>query len=335
MVLEAKKGGSMRAWQVSELGDVSKMKLVDLPKPELKPGTNLIKVEASAINFYDSLMIKGTYQFKPTLPFVPGNEVAGVIEEAGSGSKFKTGDKVISRTAIGGYAEYILARDEGPFVIPDSMPFSDAAALQVNYGTAHFALHRRAHLQKGETLLVLAAAGGVGSAAIHLGKAAGAKVIAVAGSQEKLDVCTKEGADETINYNEEGWQSKVKDYTDGKGANVIYDPVGGDAFDKALKNIAWEGRVVLIGFTSGNIQQIAANRVLLKNISIIGLQWGAYEARGHRALMDEATIEVLEMYDKGEFKPLIYDKYPLADAQKALAEVSTRKTYGKLILTMS
>jgi NADPH2:quinone reductase len=297
-----------------------------------------IAIRASAINYFDALMVAGQYQVKPDLPFVPGVEISGVVESAPAESGFTKGDRVTARLdsgglTRGGYAEIADAFPANVQRIPEGMPFDDAAAFNLIFQTAWFGLHRRANLQPGETLLVHAGAGGVGSAAIQLGKAAGATVIATAGSDEKTEVCTALGADHTINYKTRDFAEEVKSITGGHGADVIFDPVGGDVYDRSTKCIAFEGRIVIVGFTSGRIPQAPANHVLVKNYSVVGLHWGLYSKRAPE-LLPAANKALLELYASGKIKPLISTRVPLAEAPTALVSVAGGKSTGKVILTI-
>jgi NADPH2:quinone reductase len=297
-----------------------------------------IAIKASAINYFDALMVAGQYQTKPELPFVPGVEISGVVESAPSASGFKKGDRV---TALldsggltrGGYAEIGDAAPGAVHTIPDGMSFDDAAAFTLIYQTAWFGLHRRANLLSGETLLVHAGAGGVGSAAIQLGKVAGATVIATAGSDEKTAVCKQLGADHVINYKTHDFAEEVKTLTGGRGVDVIFDPVGGDVYDRSTKCIAFEGRIVIVGFTSGRIPQAAANHVLVKNYSVVGLHWGLYSRRAPE-LLPAANKSLMGLYTEGKIKPLISARVPLSEAPSALAMVAGGKSTGKVILTI-
>lgn len=326
----------MKAWVVRELGGPETLRLEDVEPTEPRNGDVRIKVRAAAINFPDVLMVAGAYQTKPDLPFVPGVEVSGEVAHASAESGFKTGDRV---TALldsgglmrGGYAELTEASPQSVTRIPDAMSFDDAAAFTLVYQTGWFGLHRRARLQRGETLLVHAGAGGVGSAAIQLGKTAGAKVIATAGSDEKLEVCTKLGADHAINYKTQDFVEEVKKLTGGRGADVIYDPVGGDVFDRSTRCIAFEGRIVVVGFTSGRIPQIPANHVLIKNYSVVGLHWGLYLRRAPE-LIGPAMNDLFALYADGRIKPHISARMPLAEAPAALALVAGGKSTGKVVL---
>jgi NADPH2:quinone reductase len=327
----------MKAWVVRELGGPDTLRLEDVDPGRPADGLVRVAVRAAAINFPDVLMVAGTFQVKPQLPFVPGVEVSGEVLEAPVGSGFKAGDRVMALLdsgglTRGGYAEITDARLQSVMHIPDEMPFDDGAAFSLIFQTGWFGLHRRANLQPGETLLVHAGAGGVGSAAIQLGKAAGATVIATAGSDEKVDVCMRLGADHAFNYKTQDFVEEVKKLTGGRGADVIYDPIGGDVYDRSTKCIAFEGRLVVVGFTSGRIPQAATNHVLIKNYSVVGLHWGLYNTRAPQ-LIPPATRSLLDLYSAGKIKPYISARIPLAEAPKALAMVAGGKSTGKVVLT--
>ena len=327
----------MKAWVVREWGDPDSMTFEDIPERDPPPDMLRLKIEAAAINFFDSLMIAGTYQTKPDFPFTPGGEVSGTVVSAPADSGFAPGDRVSAGFAVnkvlqGGYAECadtlpMLARK-----VPDSMSFEDAAAFYIVYQTGHFALHRRAKLQPGEVLLVHGGAGGTGTATIQLGKAAGATVIATAGSDEKVALCKQLGADHAINYKTQDFAEEVNRITDRAGADVVFDPVGGDVYDRSTKCVAFEGRIIIIGFTSGRIPEAKANHVLVKNYSVVGLHWGAYMFR-NPALIEEATVELYRLYEEGKIKPHISATYQLAEAQTALKAVAGGGTTGKVLLT--
>jgi len=326
----------VRAWVVRRNGAPDSMSFEDLPEAATPDGMLKIAVAAAGVNFFDSLLVAGTYQQKPELPFIPGAEISGTVVEAPSGSGFAPGDRVLARLQVGGvggggYAEVARARPQDTLKIPDAMPFEDAAAFFVNYQTGWFGLHRRANLQRGEFLLVHAAAGGVGSAAVQLGKAAGATVIASVGSAEKAEVATKLGADLVVQHREQDLVQAVKDFTRGHGADVVYDPVGGDAFEKSTKCIAFEGRLVVVGFTSGQIPQARANHVLVKNYSVVGLHWGLYNER-RPELVEECTEELLKLYAAGRIAPYVSRRVPLERAADALADVAAGRTTGKTVL---
>jgi len=314
------------------------MRFEELAEGEPDDGMVRIRLRASAINYFDSLMISGQYQTKPDLPFVPGSEISGVVINAPAGSGFQPGDRVMALVdnvglTRGGYAEVADAAPGSVAPMPAKMGFDEAAAFTLIFQTGWFGLHRRANLKAGETLLVHAGAGGVGSAAIQLGKAAGAIVIATAGSDEKVEVCRELGADHAINYKTQDFVEEVKKITGGRGADVVYDPVGGDVYDRSTKCIAFEGRIVIVGFTSGRIPQAAANHVLVKNYSVVGLHWGLYSKRAPE-LIPLATKALLELYDAGKIKPYVSTRLPLSEAPRALTSVAEGKSTGKVILTV-
>jgi NADPH2:quinone reductase len=316
----------MRAWRVHSLGDPSEvMSLDEVDQPTPGPGQVLVKVRAAALNFPDVLMAMGMYQEKPPLPFIPGVELCGEIVE--------TGQRVIGSPAggPGAFADYALMDANAAFPVPEGMPDEKAASLYLTYQTGYVGLHRRAHLQAGEVLLVHAGAGGVGSAAIQLGKAAGATVIATAGGERKVGVCRDLGADHAIDYTSEDFVSVVKDVTNGRGADVIYDPVGGDVFDKSRKCIAFEGRLVVVGFTSGRIPEAPANHLLVKNYSVVGLHWGLYRTYDP-AVFGTVHEELGRLWAKGDIDPLVSQALPLAEAPSALKALAERSTVGKVVL---
>ena len=314
------------------------MRFEELAEGKPADGMVRIRLRASAINYFDSLMIAGQYQTKPDLPFVPGSEVSGEVISAPTGSGFQAGDRVMALMdnqglTRGGYAEVADAAPGSVAPMPAKMGFDEAAAFTLIFQTGWFGLHRRANLKAGETLLVHAGAGGVGSAAIQLGKAAGAIVIATAGSDEKVEVCRELGADHAINYKTQDFVEEVKKITGGRGADVVYDPVGGDVYDRSTKCIAFEGRIVIVGFTSGRIPQAATNHVLVKNYSVVGLHWGLYSKRAPE-LIPLATKALLELYDAGKIKPYVSTRLPLSEAPRALTSVAGGKSTGKVILTV-
>ncbi len=324
----------MRAWQVSQWCEPEQMTLADLALPELSAGQVRIRNRAAALNFFDILQIQGKYQVKAPLPFTPGAEVAGVIDAVGSGvSDFYPGDRVQAFTSAGGYAEYSVAPAAKTFRIPDRMSFAEAAAMLVVYQTSLLALTDRARLRPGEWLLVHGAAGGVGSSAVQLGKAFGARVIGTAGGGDKLDFCRAQGADHAIDYADAGWDDRVREITGGRGADVIFDPVGGEVFNISTKCIAVGGRLVVIGFAGGTIPRIAANRVLLKNISIVGCYWGGY-LEHHPEYLAEAQGELIRMWEGGQIRPAVSRAYPLNEAPAALRALAERRTVGKLVLVL-
>jgi NADPH:quinone reductase len=326
----------MKAWVVRQWGDPDSMSFEDVDLEQPSGDLLRLKIEAASINFFDALMIGGTYQVKPDFPFTPGGEVGGTVVSAPAGSDLLAGDRIMTgfaanKLGMGGYAE---AADTLPMLarkIPDVMTFEDAAAFNVVYQTAYFALHVRGELKKGEVLLVHGGAGGVGTACIQLGKVAGSTVIATAGSDEKVELCKQLGADHAINYKTQDFADEVKQLTGGRGADVVFDPVGGDVFDRSTKCIAFEGRLVVIGCTSGRIPELRANHVLVKNYSVVGLHWGAYMM--HKpALIDDAARELFRLYEDGRIKPHISATYPLSRAPEALKAVTSGKTTGKVVL---
>jgi NADPH2:quinone reductase len=328
----------VKAWVVRELGGPESLRLEEVAPSEPADGMVRIKVRAAAINFPDVLMVAGLYQVKPELPFVPGVEVSGEVLSAPASSGFKTGDRVMALLDSvglnrGGFAEVADAVPASIARMPDKMTFEDAAGFTLIFQTGWFGLHRRANLKPGETLLVHAGAGGVGSAAIQLGKVAGATVIATSGSDEKVELCRRLGADHALNYKTQDFVEEVKTITGGRGADVVFDPVGGDVYDRSTKCVAFEGRIVLVGFTSGRIPQAAANHVLIKNYSVIGLHWGLY-ARRAPELIPPATRALLDLYQAGKIKPHISTRLPLSQAPRALALVGEGKSTGKVILTV-
>jgi NADPH2:quinone reductase len=328
----------VKAWVVRQLGGPESLNLEEVAPGEPADGLVRIRVRAAAINFPDALMVAGLYQVKPELPFVPGVEVSGEVLSAPPASGFKTGDRVMALLdsaglTHGGYSEIADAAPQSISRMPEEMTFEEGAGFTLVYQTGWFGLHRRANLQPGETLLVHAGAGGVGSAAIQLGKAAGATVIATAGSDEKVDVCRRLGADHAVNYKTQDFVEEAKRLTGGRGVDVVFDPVGGDVYDRSIKCIAFEGRIVIVGFTSGRIPQAATNHVLIKNYSVVGLHWGLY-ARRAPELIPPATRALLDLYESGKIKPHISTRLPLSEAPRALATVAEGKSTGKVILTV-
>jgi NADPH:quinone reductase len=292
-------------------------------------------VEAVGLNFAENLMLAGTYQEKMPLPFTPGIEACGRVVATGAGVSTPTGSRVIAVLidSGGGLAERVAVPEAHIRPVPDSMEPVDGAALYITYMTGHLALHRRAHLQPGEVLLVHAGAGGSGSAAIQLGKAAGARVIATAGGPEKAAVCKELGADLAIDYRSEDFVAVVREATGGRGADVIFDPVGGDVFDRSRRCIAWEGRLLVIGFTSGRIPEVPANHLLVKNYAVLGLYAGNY--RKVDPAVERAThVALMDLYSQGAIRPLVRERVPFHAAPSALARLGSRDSVGKLVVTM-
>jgi NADPH2:quinone reductase len=322
----------MRAIVVDRLTTPDSLEIREWDAPRMLQEGVRIAVRAVGCNFSDILMLKGEYQVKPAFPFVPGSEVAGIVMEVGAEVRgFSVGDRVLSRCELGGFAEEVVAPAATTYRIPSSMTFEAGAALPTVYPTSYAALVWRASLVRGETLLVHAAAGGVGLSAVQIGKALGARVIATAGNPEKLEIARDAGADVLIDYQESDFVSRVMEETDGRGADVIYDSVGGEVTDRSLKCIAWNGRLLVIGFASGNIPEIKLNRVLLKNISIVGLHWSAYPEREPERI-DDCFEGLFEMAARGEIDPFVSARYPLEEAGRALEALAGRKTVGKIVL---
>ncbi|MBA3474176.1 MAG: NADPH:quinone oxidoreductase family protein [Rubrobacter sp.] len=323
----------MRAWQVHELGDPWEvLKLEEVEEPEPGPGEVVVEVEATALNFFDTLLCRGEYQERPELPFTPGGEATGTIIAVGEGVDLEEGLRVIATPfPSGGYAEKVTVPAQGGiFPIPDTMPPEAAAALHVAYQSAFFGLHRRANLSEGETVLVHAGAGGVGSAAIQIARAAGARVISTAGGDEKVEICRKLGAEIAVDYEQENFVDAVKEATEGRGADVIFDPVGGDVFDLSRRCVAFEGRIVIVGFTGGRIAEAPTNHLLVKNYSVVGLHWGLYNKKSPE-LITETHDALIQLYEEGKIDPLIFETVPFEEVPQKLELLSTRKTYGKLI----
>jgi NADPH2:quinone reductase len=311
----------------------AELRVSEIPEPEAGPGALQIEVRAAGCNFFDTLIVQGKYQVKPAFPFTPGGEIAGVVKALGAGVEgFAVGDRVLAGTQIGGFAETAVVPAAYAHRMPDGMSFEEGAAIPIIYPTSYAALIFRANLQAGETLLVHAAAGGVGSTAVQIGKALGARVIATVGGGDKVEIARELGADEVIDYRVDDFVARVHEITGGSGADVIYDPVGGDVFDRSLKCIAWNGRLLVVGFASGRIPEVKTNRIMLKNIAVTGIHWGAYLEKEPQRV-PETFDGLFALYREGLIKPLIFNTYPLKDLPSALGELASRKTHGKLIIT--
>lgn len=322
----------MRAVVVDRFVEPHELTVCEAPEPALRPGTLELEVKAAGCNFFDILMCRGTYQVKPAFPFVPGAEVAGEVIGVGEGVRdFSAGDRVLASAGLGGFAERAVVPAGACWALPPGMSFAQGAALPIIYPTAFAGLVYRAALAPGETLLVHAAAGGVGTAAVQIGKALGARVIATAGGADKLEVARACGADVLVDYREEDFVDRVRQETGGRGADVIYDSVGGDVFERSLKCIAWNGRLLVIGFASGEIPSVRANRILLKNIAVVGLHWGAY-AQHEPARIAETFRALFELHRDGKIAPVIFRTYPLEETAEALVALGSRKTWGKVIV---
>jgi NADPH2:quinone reductase len=322
----------MRAVLCKAYGPPSSLTLEDISSPEPAPNQVVVGVKAAGVNFPDTLIIQGKYQFKPDFPFSPGSEVAGIIVRTGSGVKdFKIGDRVIASVGHGGFAEEVLATTDRLLPIPEGMDYVHASSFLLTYGTSLYALKDRGGLKKGETLLVLGAGGGVGIAAIEIGKAFGARVIAAASSEDKLALCRDHGADETINYSTEDLRERLRSMTSDRGVDVIYDPVGGSYSEPALRSMAWEGRYLVIGFASGEIPRIPLNLPLLKGCNIIGVFWGAFLRRDAERTREHLG-ELAGLYDAGKLRPAVTQTYPLERAPEALTELLERRVKGKIAI---
>jgi len=304
----------------------------DLPDAVPGPGEVAIDVHAAGVNFPDVLIIQNKYQFKPELPFTPGSELAGVVRAVGEGvSHYKPGDKVLAFVNLGAFAQQISVPAKAVVPLPPGLDFDTAAAFTLTYGTSHHAVVDRAQLKAGETMLVLGAAGGVGLAAIEIGKALGARVIAAASTDEKLAVCKEHGADATINYTNEDLREAIKAATDGKGPDVIYDPVGGIYAEPAFRSIAWRGRYLVIGFANGEIPKLPLNLPLLKGASLVGVFWGEFAKREPKANL-AGMMQLMGWMAEGKIRPHISGRYALADTAKALNDMAARKVTGKVVI---
>lgn len=322
----------MKAVLCKEYGPPESLVIEDIEPPRPKKDQVVIDVKACGVNFPDTLIIQGKYQFKPALPFSPGNEVSGVVKEVGEGvNNVKVGDRVIAFTGWGGFAEEVVTDAAKLIKIPENVDFAPAAAFTLVYGTAYHALKDRGRLRQGEKLLVLGASGGVGLAAVELGKVLGAHIIAAASTNEKLEVCKQHGAYEVINYATQDLKEQIKKLTAGNGVDVIFDPVGGDYSEAALRGIAWEGRYLVIGFAAGDIPRIPLNLPLLKGCSIVGVFWGAFTERDPAASYSNLQT-LLSWLSEGKLKPYISATYPLTDAAKALDDMMERRVKGKVVL---
>lgn len=322
----------MKAVLCKTLGPAHDLVLADVASPQPKINEVLLDVHAAGVNFPDTLIIEGKYQFQPPLPFSPGGEAAGVVAAVGAkAGAFEVGQRVMALTGWGAFAEQVAVPYYNVLPIPDSMDFTTAAALGMTYGTSLHALRQRANLQPGETLLVLGASGGVGLAAVEIGKAMGAKVIAAASSADKLAVAKAAGADELIDYSTSSLKDEIKRLTGGQGVDVIYDPVGGELFDQAVRGLAWNGRLLVVGFASGVIPQLPVNLALLKGAAVVGVFWGAF---AQRQPQDNAANfrQLFAWHAESKIKPLVSKTYPLAEAGSAIEQLAQRKAVGKLVV---
>ena len=325
----------MRAMLSETPGGPESLKLVELPSRPLAKGQVRVAIRAAGVNFPDTLIIADKYQFKPPRPFAPGHEIGGDVTEVGEGvSGYKVGDRVIGMIGHGGYATEAIVDQANLLPMPGNMSYEDGAAFTMTYGTSHYALKQRSSYRPGETLLVTGASGGVGLTAVELGALMGLRVIAAVGSDDKMEVCRKYGATLFVNYAKEKMRDKVKDLTGGQGADIIYDPVGGDAFDESIRCIAWYGRLLVIGFASGRIPSLPANLALLKSCDVRGVFYGAWRAR-EPVEARKNFDELLKWYGEGKLKPHISMRFPLEQGAEAMNALLSRKATGKVVLTVA
>jgi NADPH2:quinone reductase len=322
----------MKALLCEAYGLIDNLVVKDIPSPVPGPKQLLVEVKAAAVNFPDALMVQGLYQVKPPLPFTPGAEISGIVKTVGAEVKhYKAGDRVIALTSTGGFAEECIVESAKAMPLPTGMDFETGAALVLTYCTSLHGLKDCGHLKAGETLVVLGAAGGVGISAIEIGKAMGARVIAAASSDDKLALCRKVGADETVNYSTENLKDRINELTGGKGADVVYDPVGGPYTEPAVRALAWRGRLLIIGFAAGEIPKIPLNLALLKERSLIGVYWGdstKHDPTGHLANLHQLH----EWFATGRIRPVVSERFPLSAAKDAIASIANRQVKGKIVV---
>jgi NADPH2:quinone reductase len=322
----------MHAWLCENPVGVEALRWAELPTPEPAQGQVRVAIRAASLNFPDILVVQGKYQFKPTPPFVPGSEFAGTVEAVGDGvSHLSVGDRVGGFGSTGGFGTHVVVDAAGLAPLPAGLPFDEASAFVLTYGTTHHALVDRAQLKAGETLLVLGAAGGVGTAAIQIGKALGARVIAATSSPEKNAFCRSLGADDTIDYRSGSVRDEIKRTTGGKGPDVVYDPVGGDLAEPVFRSIAWRGRYLVVGFAGGTIPALPFNLALLKGASIVGVFWGDYARREPKAFA-ASLGELASWYAEGKVKPAIDRRLPMTELPTAFARMASRQVQGKIVL---
>jgi NADPH2:quinone reductase len=320
--------GLMRAWLSKEVG-LKGLVLESMPRPQTKPGEILVAVEAAALNFSDLLMLEDKYQLRPTRPFVPGQEIAGTVVACGPDSRLKRGDKVASEIRSGGFAEFAAVREDMAIRIDDSVDIAHAAVLSVTYTTALIGLTECTALRPDETVLIHGAAGGVGLAALQIAKSLGARVIATASRERKLDLARRNGADHVIDYTRSGWKDRIDELTNGCGVNVVFDPVGGEVTRESIRCLAWGGRLLIVGFASGQIPDIPANRLLLKRASALGVYWDHVK---DAPMMARVNSRLNELLRAGAIAPLIDGRYALENLVSALEQLSGRSSVGKLVL---
>jgi NADPH2:quinone reductase len=322
----------LKAVLCKQFGPPESLVLEDVPSPKAGPGEVVISIKAASVNFPDVLIIQNKYQFKPPLPFSPGSELAGVVKEVGAGvTNVKPGDRVIAFTTYGAFAEEVKTEATRLLPMPQGMDYASAASFILTYGTTDHALRDRAQLKAGETLLVLGAAGGVGIAAIEVGKALGARVIACASSDEKLAVCREHGADDAINYASEDLREHIKGLTAGHGVDVIYDAVGGPYTEPAFRSIAWRGRHLVVGFAAGDIPRLPLNLALLKGAAVVGVFWGDFARREPQAFVESAR-QLVRWFEQGRLRPHVSATFPLEKAAEAMNLLASRKAKGKVVI---
>ena len=319
----------MLAWQSKEDLGIRGLVQVELPKPIPKCGELLIKVDVSALNFSDLLMINNTYQVKPPRPFTPGQEVAGTVVGIGEGARITVGQRIASKVMFGGFAEYVIVRADMAILIPDSMPLSSAVALPVVYTTAVVALTKIVQVQKKEVLLIHAAAGGLGLAAVQIARHLGARVFATAGSKDKCQIAEESGAELAISYRNPNWRSEFMTATEGHGVDIVFDSVGGEVTKESIKCLAWQGRLLIVGFSSGNLPNLPAHLLLLKNASAIGVYWS--HERNPKMLADIGR-QLVQLFETGIIKPIIHNPYGFSDLPQALQDLQDRASVGKLVM---
>ncbi|MDB5999511.1 MAG: NADPH:quinone oxidoreductase [Rhizobacter sp.] len=322
----------MHAWLCETLTGYQGLAWKEVPTPQPKAGEVRVTIHAASLNFPDVLIVQGKYQFKPPLPFVPGSEYAGKIDAVGEGvTHLKVGDVVAVFSGVGGFGTQACVEVDKVLALPSTFPLDEASAFLCTYGTGHHGLIDRAQLKAGETVLVLGAAGGVGTAAIQIAKAAGARVIAAASSDDKLALCREIGADATINYATADIRAELKALTGGRGPDVVYDPVGGDLAEPVFRSMAWRGRYLVVGFAQGSIPSLPLNLALLKGASIVGVFWGGF-AKAEPQRSAQAMAELIDWYQKGKLKPVIDQRLPMASLPQAYERMASRQVKGKVVL---